>query len=65
MNRDDSVISPDVNQLIVDKLKSYPPEVSDLALRAIQLSESLPEATVFEALQGHIRDLVRRRGGRI
>ncbi len=62
MNRDRSVLSPDVNQLIIEKLKSYPDEVAELALRAIQLSETLPEATVLEALHGDLRALTRRQG---
>ena len=61
--RKDSII-PDVNQLIVDKLKSYPAAVRELALTAIRLAEDLPEATVFESLQEHVRQQIRKSGGK-
>ncbi len=60
MTKDNSFFSPDVNQLIMEKLKHYPEEVAGLALKAIQLSEALPEASVFEALQGEIRNVSRK-----
>jgi hypothetical protein len=63
MSKDNATISPDVNRLIVDRLNSYPLEVKQLALKAIQLSETLPEETVFETLQGHLREATRRQGG--
>lgn len=63
MSKADPTILPDVNQLIIEKLRSYPDDVSELAVKAIQLSEDLPEATVFEALQGLIRDAARKTGG--
>ena len=63
MSKADSTVVPDVNQLIMEKLQSYPNAVSELAIKAIQLSEDLPEATVFEALQGLVRDAARKHGG--
>jgi hypothetical protein len=63
MSKADPTALPDVNQLIIEKLRSYPAVVSELAIRAIQLSEDLPEATVFEMLQGHIREASRKHGG--
>lgn len=62
MSKDNLILSPNVNQLIIKKLQSYPDAVAELALKAIQLSETLPEATVFEALQGQVRDLARKYG---
>lgn len=56
-----NVLSPEVNMLILNRLKAFPDEVAEVALKAIELSESLPEATVLESLQGQIRDIVRRR----
>jgi hypothetical protein len=60
MSKDNRVMPPEVNQMIIKKLRSYPDSVSELAIKAIQLSENLPEATVFEALQGMVRDLARK-----
>ena len=63
MSKTDPIILPDVNRLIVERLQSYPAAVAELAVRAVQLSENLPEASVFEALQGLVRDLARKHGG--
>lgn len=63
MSKDNQILHPDVNQLIIKKLQSYPDAVSELAIKAIQLSENLPEATVFEQLQGLLRDVARKHGG--
>jgi len=63
MNKDNPIIPPDVNQLITDKLRSYPEAVAELAVKAVQLSENLPEASVFEALQGLVREAARKCGG--
>ena len=57
--------NPDVNQLIIEKLRSFPDAVSELAIKAIQLSEDLPEATVYELMQGLIRDIARKDGGKL
>lgn len=62
MSKDTSIILPNVNQLIIKKLQSYPDAVAEVALKAIQLSETLPEATVYEALQGQVRDIARKYG---
>lgn len=62
MTKTDQTVLPDVNELIIEKLKQYSPAVSEMAIKAIQLSEELPEATVYEALQGFVRDLARRNG---
>ena len=63
MSKPDQTALPDVNTLIVEKLKLYPPAISEMAIKAIQLSEDLPEATVFEALQGFVRQVARKHGG--
>lgn len=64
MNKDNSIIPPDVNQLIIDKLRSaYPADVAELAIKAVELSENLPEASVFETLQGLVREAARKCGG--
>lgn len=47
----------DVNALIVEKLNKYPPEVREMAIRAVQLSETLPEATVADQLLTLVRKL--------
>lgn len=65
MSKTDPTVLPDVNQLIMERLRSYPAAVAELATRAVQLSENLPEATVFEALQGLVRDAVRKHGGEL
>ena len=51
----------EVNQMIIKKLRSYPDSVSELAIKAIQLSENLPEVTVVEMLQTIVRDVSRKR----
>ena len=63
MSKSDQTVLPDVNALILEKLQLYPPAISEMAIKAIQLSEDLPEATVFEALQSFVREVVRRHGG--
>lgn len=55
--------SPDINLRIMQKLKDYQPDVSELAIKAIQLSEHLNEPSVVDALHGHIREIVRRQTG--
>lgn len=49
----------DVNALIVEKLSKYPLEVRQLAVRAIQLSETLPEPAVADQLMALVRKLAR------
>jgi len=63
MNKTDLTFSPDINQLIVERLKSYPKVVSELAIKAIKLAEKLPEATVYEQLQTLTRDAARKHEG--
>lgn len=57
-------IISNVNQLIVQKLKSsFPEDIAGLAIEAVQLSENLPEDSVFEALLGLVRKAAREQGG--
>lgn len=55
---------PDVNHLIAQKLKRFPPEIYELALKAIQLSEHNPEQSVIEQIEGHIREIARKNGSK-
>ncbi|MDH7576986.1 MAG: hypothetical protein QHH75_03985 [Bacillota bacterium] len=55
----DNNVSEDINALIVEKLSTYSTEVRELAIRAVQLSETLPEATVADQLLVLIRKLAR------
>lgn len=53
----------DVNELIIEKLSTYSEEVRELAIQAIRMSESLPEAAVAEQLQTIVRKLAKQHGG--
>lgn len=56
----DKSLLPDVNALIEDKLASYPENVRELALKAIQLAESQqPEAAIADQLQTVVRRLAK------
>jgi hypothetical protein len=51
---------PDVNALIIEKLKAYPVDVRELAIQAIRLSEAHhPESAVADQLQAIIRKLTK------
>ncbi len=45
------------HQLIMEKLQRYPAEVQALAVRALELAESMPESSVLEQLKGVIRKI--------
>jgi hypothetical protein len=56
----DKSLLPDVNALIEDKLASYPENVRELALKAIQLAESQQsEAAIADQLQTVVRRLAK------
>jgi hypothetical protein len=56
----EKLLLPDVNALIEDKLASYPDNVRELALKAIQLAESQqPEAAIADQLQTVVRRLAK------
>ena len=52
-----------INDLIIEKLSLYSKDVRELALLAIRLSESLPEASVAEGFQTEVRKRSRPQGG--
>jgi len=62
MNNDKTLL-PDVNDLIIEKLASYPEKVRELAFQAIRLSESYPEVAVADQLQSVLRKLSREQEG--
>jgi len=62
MSKSNLKLQPDINNLIIEKLSKYPIPVSELAIKAIQLAENLPEASVYESLQGIIRESIRKQG---
>lgn len=63
MNDFGKPLLPNVNALIIEKLNTYPPDVRELALQAIRLSESYAETAVAEQLQTIVRKLARQLGG--
>jgi len=50
----------DAYKRIEHKLAGYSSDVQQLARKALELSESLPESAVTEQLKGIIRSIVRR-----
>lgn len=47
------------HQLIRDKLKKYPQAIQELATRALELAESMPELSVTEQLKGAVRQIIK------
>ena len=58
-----NLTSDNINILITDKLNRYPPEVRELAIRAVQLSEMFSEAAVVDQLLALVRKLARPQEG--
>lgn len=52
-----------ISDKIVEKLSVYPDDVRELAMQAIRLSESYPEAAVADQLQAVVRKLTKRQEG--
>jgi len=53
----------DIGDLIRQKLENYPPDVAELAIAAIQSSESgMPESSIADYLENVVRQIVRKRG---
>lgn len=52
-----------ISEKIIEKLNSYPDDVRELAMQAIRLSESFPEAAVAEQLQTVVRKLAKLQEG--
>ncbi len=57
------LIAPDINGLIIERLGAYPPAVREVAIRAVQLSETLPESAVADQLLALVRRLARPQDG--
>jgi len=47
------------HQLIMEKLKKFPSDVRALAIRALELAESMPESSVAEQLKGVVRQITK------
>lgn len=62
MSMHEGELMADVNALILEKIERFGPEVAELASEALKLSETLPEQSVSEQLEGIVRNIVRKRG---
>lgn len=51
----------EIHRLIKEKLNGYPKDVRMLATRALEFSESMPEAAVVEQLKGVARNIIKDR----
>ena len=49
----------EINEMILEQLKAYPPKVSKLAIEAVKLSENSPEQSVAEQLKSLVREIAR------
>ena len=47
--------------LVLEKLKDLPEDIRELAMSALELSESMPESTVAEHLKAVVRQLTKDR----
>jgi hypothetical protein len=63
MSRHEPTELPHVNRRIAERLGEYPEAVSELAMRAIELSETMSENDVFEQLQQLVGKIDRKHGG--
>jgi len=52
----------EVNEVILRKLRQYPPEVAELAIQAVRLAADQPPAAVAEQLEAMVRLAVRNMG---
>ena len=52
-----------ISEKIIEKLRTYPEDVRELALQAIRLSESYPEVAVADQLQAVVRKLAKQLEG--
>jgi len=50
------------HQLIRAKLENFSTDVQALAIRALELAESMPERSVFEQLKGIARQITKEKG---
>ena len=53
---------PEINDLILAKLRDYAPRVAEVAIEAIHLAETLPPRALEEQLEGLLRRVVRNEG---
>jgi hypothetical protein len=54
---------PEINQLILDKLKEYDPDVIELALKALEYADkNMEERTIAEQLENVVRQIVKKKG---
>lgn len=53
---------PDINDAIISRLKEHPAKISEVALEAIRLAQTLPPRALEEQLQNVLRRVVRREG---
>jgi len=49
-----------VNDLIRERLRRYPKDVEEVALKALELSESQSEPAVADYLRSLVRDIIKR-----
>ncbi len=53
----------DISELIKKKLENYPPDVTELAIAAIEFSESgMPESSIADYLEKVVRQIVKKQG---
>ena len=54
---------PDINELIKKKIKTYPSDICEVSIEAIDSAESgLPEVSIAEHIGNVIRRLVKKKG---
>ncbi len=51
----------EINELILEKLKKYDTEVIELAMKAIEYAETMPEKTVAEQLENVVRQIIKKK----
>ena len=47
------------HQMIREKLNKYPKDVQQLAIRALEFAETMPESSVAEQLKGVVRQITK------
>ena len=50
----------EINELIKDKISSYPEEIQKIILKALELSCYSKETSVSEQLEGYVRQLIKK-----
>lgn len=49
----------EINEIILEKIKRYPPDVQKLILKALELSETSQPTAIADMLEGYMRDIVK------